>query len=39
LADENKYDESMPHLRAAAAIFADVQADGMRLYLCDKAFR
>jgi len=25
-----KLDETLPHLRASAAIFADVQADGMR---------
>jgi len=39
LADENKSDGSMPHLRAAAAIFADVQADERGLYRCDSAFR
>jgi len=34
LADENKSDESISHLRAAAGVFADVPADGIRLYLC-----
>jgi len=33
-----KLDESMPHLRAAAVIYADALADGLRLYLCDEAF-
>ena len=39
LADEIKLDESMPHLRTAAAIFADVQADERKLHRCDSAFR
>jgi len=27
-----KLDETLPHLRAAAGIYADALADGMRLY-------
>ena len=38
LADENKSDETLPHLRAAAGVFADALADEMRLYLYDEVF-
>jgi len=31
-------DKALPHLRAAAGIYADALADGMRLYFEDEAF-
>jgi len=32
-----KSDETLPHLRAAAVIYADVQADGIMLHLYNQA--
>jgi len=32
-----KLDETLPHLRASAGFYADVQADERRLYLEDRA--
>jgi len=36
--DGMKLDEACPHLRASAELFADAQADEIRLYLGDLAF-
>ena len=37
LADCFILDESIPHLRAAAVLYADAQADGMKLYREDQS--